>query len=151
MVQEPVEENVNSVHSVNKENKGVKIETRDSKKYTEKESLQCVFLNARGLLGKLEELKVLAMEKALDIIGITETWLTGDVDNAEIAMEGYTVFRRDRYEVKMGKHGGVALYVRDKVVTRECSDLNKSKSESVWCRIMHKRSSTVGVVVGVCY
>ena len=125
--------------------------TECAKKFVKKWSLQCCFTNARGLLGILDELKVTAMEKSLDIIGVAETWLTGEVDNAEIAIDGFRIVRKDRSEVKKGKHGGVLMYIRENITTRQCPDLNGSLSESVWCRVIHNRNNIDGVTVGVCY
>jgi hypothetical protein len=33
----------------------------------------------------------------------------------------------------------------------ECIDFNKSQSQTVWCKIIHKKNSNKGVVIGVCY
>ena len=48
-----------------------------------------------------------------DIIGITESWCTEVVTNAEISFENYDLFRRDRKNGRRG--GGVLLYVKSEL------------------------------------
>ena len=51
-------------------------------------------------------------------LGLTETWLSTDHKEAELEIEGYKLFRKDRNRVK-AKHGrysgGVAFYIRDDI------------------------------------
>ena len=70
----------------------------------------------------------------IDIIGIAETFLNKDVMLAEISMEGYTIYSKDRCNVKEGQGGGVTLYIRNEMVSYDYEELNKSESESVWCQ-----------------
>ena len=43
------------------------------------------------------------------IIGITESWANNDITDAELGLEGYAMFRKDR----MGRRGGgVLLYIK---------------------------------------
>jgi hypothetical protein len=109
-----------NVDKVNNMCTSIKVDGDIDVKCVKKSMLKCCFFNARGLLGKLDELKVVASELDLDVIGIAETWLTAEIDNAEIALEGYKVLRKDRSEIKTGKHGGVMMYIRENIVTREC-------------------------------
>jgi hypothetical protein len=43
------------------------------------------------------------------------------------------------------------LYVKKEIPTCECVVLNKSKSESVWCKILSDTVKGHGLTVGVCY
>ena len=46
------------------------------------------------------------------IIGITESWANNDITDAELVLEGYAMFRKDR----MGrKGGGVLVYIKDTI------------------------------------
>ena len=56
---------------------------------------------------------------ALDIIAVTETWLT-DVRDREILGNDYTIYRRDRV-VKIG--GGVLLAVKSDIASQRRYDL----------------------------
>ena len=46
------------------------------------------------------------------IIGITESLANNDITDAELGLEGYAMFRKDR----MGRRGGgVLLYIKDTI------------------------------------
>ena len=46
------------------------------------------------------------------IIGITESWANDDITDAELGLEGYVMFRKDR----MGRRGGgVLLYIKETI------------------------------------
>ena len=116
-----------------------------------KNSLNCFFVNARSILNnlKLEELHIYANDYSLDVIGVAETWLNDKVLDAEVNIEGFTLFRKDRSHVSSAKGGGVLLYVRNTLVSRACVELNRCKSESVWCCITVENGTDI--VIGVCY
>jgi ribonuclease P/MRP protein subunit RPP40 len=111
-----------------------------------------LFVNAQSLNNnlKFEELKANAVEWKLDIIGIAETFLVGAINKSEISIEGFSLYRKDREEVKPGmKGGGVVLYVRDSLSSSECEALRKFGTESVFCKIITERNNEL--IVGVCY
>ena len=68
---------------------------------------------------------------------------------AEIHIEGYKVFRKDRCQVKEGKCGGVILYVKEEIVSYEYYELSLIKSESIWVKI--KVDKNTELLVGTCY
>ena len=52
-------------------------------------------LNVNRLYNKLDQIKELLTELSLDILGISETWLTADILNNELHIQGYTLTRRE--------------------------------------------------------
>jgi hypothetical protein len=54
-------------------------------------------------LDKLDELKMRAVEDDLHIIGMAESWLTDSIEEADVAIDGYKTFWKDRLEVKARK------------------------------------------------
>ena len=46
-------------------------------------------------------------------MGLVETWLRPEVDNAQLYITGFNVFRQDR---RNKSHGGVLLYVNKKII-----------------------------------
>ena len=68
-------------------------------------------LNIRSLVPKFDEFIGLVEPHRFDIITLSETWLSGDVDSARIAIDGYGVLRNDR----VGRGGGVAAYFRNDI------------------------------------
>ena len=64
--------------------------------------LNCYFANARGPISKLDILRHIAVEKDLHVIGIAETFLHHDINNNEISITGYKIYRKDRNNFKPG-------------------------------------------------
>ncbi|KAK4816772.1 hypothetical protein QYF61_022770 [Mycteria americana] len=68
--------------------------------------LECLYINARSMGNKQEELEAIVHQENYDMVAITETWWD-DLHNWSAAMDGYKLFRRD----KQGRRGGgVALW-----------------------------------------
>ena len=80
------------------------------------------------------------------IIGITESWANNDITDAELGLEGYAMFRKDR----MGRRGGgMVLYIKDtipayEVHLQEEADFN----EAIWCKLV---TGHITVTIGVVY
>ena len=51
----------------------------------------------------------ISTENSLGIF-LTETWLTPEVSNAEVSIDGMSLYRGDR---QGREHGGAALYIKD--------------------------------------
>ena len=86
----------------------------------------------------------LCHEKQFDIICVTETWLDKTIDDEEINMPSYQVFRKDR-----NRHGGsVAIYVQEAVPVRYLDDFENVGIEIICVEIKHRQKS---IIVGCCY
>ena len=66
--------------------------------------------NIRSLIGKLDELTATVFTTKPDVICITETWLSEDIDTVSVSIPGYVMHRKDRDK---RKGGGVVIFVRD--------------------------------------
>ena len=98
---------------------------------------------------KREELAAYAEELELDIIGVTESWCNSEIDDGELGLSGYTLYRKDRNELRAGRGGGVLLYVKSSVISCAYEELNSAANESVWCKI--KANDGKEMCIGVCY
>ncbi|KAI8519219.1 hypothetical protein Bbelb_024760 [Branchiostoma belcheri] len=72
---------------------------------------------------------------------ITETWKTSDIPDHILLIEGYKIFRRDR---KVGKGGGVAIFVDDDIPARRLQEQETNSLEVMWlqataCRLLDLR------------
>ena len=77
--------------------------------YRSQNELKILPLNARSLLPKMESLQLLVEAEDLDVICVVETWLSAEILDAEISIQGYQCYRHDR-----NRHGGgIVVYVRD--------------------------------------
>ena len=83
---------------------------------TSKEEIKCVCLNARSIINKKDELNIMVDDIKPHIIGITESWANNDITYAELGLEGYAMFRKDRMGIR---GGGVLLYIKDTIPAYE--------------------------------
>jgi ribonuclease P/MRP protein subunit RPP40 len=112
-------------------------------------ALKCFYVNARSIINKREELEVYIIEEEPDVVGITETWAQENIGDAELCIQGYTMFRRDRTVGIKQRGGGVLLYIKDSINAVEREDcIEKSFPECIWCEIEICKEKTL---VGVCY
>ena len=66
-------------------------------------------------------------------IGITESWCSEDIQDAEIKLNNHSIHRGDK---QSGKGGGVILYMLNSLRSLPCSALNSLEiNDSVWCTI----------------
>ena len=112
---------------------------------TSKAEFKCVCLNARSIINQKNELDVMVDEIKPHIIGITESWANNDMTDAELGLEGYVMFRKDR----MGKRGGgVLLYIKETIPAYEVQLHEKADcNEAIWCKLVTGHTTvTIGVV-----
>ena len=91
-----------------------------------------MFFNARSIINKLDLLKATICDLNPDLVGITESWATGNILDAELSLDGYQMFRWDRSTGNRG--GGVLLYVRDSIKATEFH-IDSEFGDHVWCLI----------------
>ena len=70
--------------------------------------LNIVHINAQSVQGHMNEIRLLVLEKNLDILCISETWLQPNVRDQYIEISDFNVFRHD-----VGRGAGVCIYVKD--------------------------------------
>ena len=79
------------------------------------------------------------------IIGITESWANNDITYAELGLEGYVMFRKDR----IGRRGGgVLLYIKETIPAYEVQLQEEADcNEAIWCKLDTGHTTvTIGVV-----
>ena len=77
-----------------------------------------VTANVRSMVNKREEIAMCIAENKPDVVALTETWLTEEVADSDIAIDGYNMCRLDRSE---SRYGGVLLYARKDIQLTEMS------------------------------
>ena len=91
------------------------------------------------------------------MIGIVETWLNDNIDDGEVSIPEYTMYRNDCSSNKLQRGGGVILYVHNSLNSCICVEPSKFKSESVWCKLLLGQNQETmnqeikNPCVGVCY
>ncbi|OWF35649.1 hypothetical protein KP79_PYT26075 [Mizuhopecten yessoensis] len=71
--------------------------------------LRFAHLNVRGLLNKLNHIRILLKNQTFDILAITESHLDGSIEDEEVSVSGYNICRKDGN----GRGGGDLTYVRE--------------------------------------
>ena len=102
-------------------------------------------LNARSIISKKNELNIMVDNIKPHIIGITESWAHNDITYAELGLEGYVMFRKDR----IGKQGGgVLLYIKDAIPAYEVQLQDEADcNEARWCKLVTWHTTvTIGAV-----
>lgn len=112
-----------------------------------------MYTNLRSIMNKskLDEIRYVLQNKGVDILGITETWLHEGIGDAEIAISGYKIFRKDRVKGAKVRGGGVMLYIKEDLTVLETTDSQDKSNESVWVRLMCSKNKSKEIEVGVCY
>ena len=109
--------------------------------------LKCIYQNIRSLSGKVDELRVVINDSksGIHIIAITETWLDKKIEDAEVDIPGYKIYRKDRD----ADGGGVAVYVRNDLSVIRREDLEDPNLEGLWLEITLPKSR--GFLLGLYY
>ena len=76
-------------------------------------TLECLFVNARGLISENGVLKTYINDIKIDTMGVAETFYNEDVMQAEVQIVGYTTYRQNRCSFKVGNAAGLLLYIRN--------------------------------------
>ncbi len=79
--------------------------------------------NCRSLLPKIEEIERIKIETKCEFLGICETWLTDQIDDCQIQLDGYNHLRSDRTSASGKKSGGgLIMYYKNGL---DCSALDE--------------------------
>ena len=93
--------------------------------------LKISHINVNGLLNKLLDIKALLFSIKFDILAITESHLSEDISDDEIAITGYKTARRDRNDGRKG--GGTVIYFAEYLDAYERQDIDVNNSlEAAW-------------------
>nr|VZI06190.1 unnamed protein product [Spirometra erinaceieuropaei] len=105
--------------------------------------LRCLYTNAQSLISKLDELKLCLVELSPDVLAVTETWLSGNISDNEVAQPGYQIYRRDR-EHRQG--GGIVVYVNDGLAVSDNTTKFACSTEAIWLTIKATGSPCLDVL-----
>ena len=109
--------------------------------------ITCLQSSLQSISNKFPEITSIVDHYHSKIIGIAESWSNGDIHDAEVKLNNYSVYRGDR---QISKSGGVILYKHNSLHSLLCSALNSLEiSDSKWCTI--NLNNSVILLVGVIY
>ncbi|XP_051950049.1 uncharacterized protein LOC127620831 [Xyrauchen texanus] len=110
-----------------------------------RKGLHFIHINARSLLPKLEEVSQLASTSKAAVIAVSETWLDGSIQDVEVELTGYSIYRHDRSR----NGGGVCLFIRNDLTYNPRTDLHEKGLESAWIELLLPK--TKPIIICVCY
>ena len=101
---------------------------------TSESGIKCVCLNVRSIINKKTELNSMVDDTKPHIIGITESLANSDITDAELGLEGYVMFTKDR----MGRSGGgVLLYIKETIPAYQVQLQEEADcKEALWCNLV---------------
>ena len=111
--------------------------------------------NVRPLIPNIDSVNQTLSDHQLDVLCLTETWLTDSIDDRILVFPGYRLLRRDRATSSRGgrgaaavRGGGVAIIYRESLTATVLSASGSGPFESLWVSVSGngRRSATVGVV-----
>lgn len=107
------------------------------------ESFGIHHLNVRSLLPKLSDIKAFVTSEHVDVLCLSETWLSSAIPNDLVSIPEYVLLRRDRKD----GYGGVAIYLRNNI---KYSVIHTDPViEQLWIRV--RMGSHKWLAIGVVY
>jgi exonuclease III len=108
-----------------------------------------VHLNIRSLrtTAHLTQLKEFLSKTKTEALALSETWLNTTITNAEIDIEGYTLYRQDRLN-KRG--GGVCAYIRNEIKVsklNEISSVSENYFHQLWLKLQSKKLKSIVICI----
>lgn len=104
------------------------------------------YLNAESVLNNFEDMEVLVGQLKPAMIICSETCLTEQINDNEILMNGYNVYRCDSFS----RHtGGVLIYIKSNIKSEVV--LNKTYGKNVWCLSVHVKCCTLNGIYTAIY
>jgi hypothetical protein len=101
--------------------------------------LHFLHINARSLIPKLSELRLITQQTRPAVLTITESWLDSSITNDEVKIDGYDIIRNDRNR----QGGGVCTYVRNDIAYNLREDLVLADLKSIWIDILLPKTKPI--------
>lgn len=102
-------------------------------------------INTCSLGNKIQDLSLFLQLNKIDILMISETHLDHFIDNSDVDMGGFSIYRTDRN--RFG--GGVAIYIRDHFPVKLRHDLMVDDVEVLWLQVQLPHLKPI--ILGCCY
>ena len=109
-------------------------------------------LNAQSLKPKIADIRTDLSDYQFDVLVLCETWLSPNVPNRLLNIDGYRLYRCDRPNTRgLAKgRGGVAMLIRDsyrvEVLKSPVTGVSNSNLEVLWAKVYIGKSRGVGTL-----
>ncbi|CAH2017311.1 unnamed protein product [Acanthoscelides obtectus] len=99
--------------------------------------------NVRSIQSGFLTLKEYVVDCAVDVLGLSETWLTPDIDSSSVFINDFNVVRADRNS----RGGGVAFYVRNGIAFKILHSNITAVLEELWISVkVNQRKYCLAIV-----
>jgi hypothetical protein len=107
-------------------------------------------VNLRSINNKIDDFTTVLSHNNVDIACVSETWLTHDIPDDVINIQGYTTIRHDRNH-KRG--GGVAAFIKDTIPMSAWPQLLDPEFETLWVTLRPLKMPRMfsHITIGVIY
>ncbi|BHF66761.1 hypothetical protein SprV_0200978300 [Sparganum proliferum] len=102
-----------------------------------------MYTNAQSVLSRLDELRIHTHDLHPDVISITETWLSEQIDDRELMLPGFQLFPRDR-ENRRG--GGMVKFVKNGLYVSEKTPQLTCSTDALWLTIRAPGSQSLDIL-----
>ena len=106
--------------------------------------LHFIHINARSLISKSEEIRLLVKAWNPAVLAISESWLDSSVNDSEITIQGYLCDRKDSNR----QGGGVSLFIREDLAYNRRNDLCSENLEFLAIDLLLPKTKPILVGVG---
>uniref|UniRef100_A0A8D8ZDD8 Uncharacterized protein n=1 Tax=Cacopsylla melanoneura TaxID=428564 RepID=A0A8D8ZDD8_9HEMI len=102
------------------------------------------YQNVNSMRGKLNQFVCNIQVSDYDIIMLTETWLNGNYNDAELGLDNYSIYRSDRELINQNltRGGGVLIAVKKIFVSRQII-INNDKVETLFIKATVNNKSLI--------
>ena len=81
---------------------------------------------------KMDQLTIMIAKTSAYAVVITESWLTEEILDAEVAIQGFSIYRADRSGCK---RGGVCLFLRNDILAQVCLSKTAGLTEALVVKV----------------
>ncbi len=92
----------------------------------------------------MDMLRALTASRNIDVIVLTETWLSSQIEDSELTISGYSLLRRDR---KIGIHGGKAAFIKSTFSHETVADTCDDQLEVLAFKVYGPREIQLDIIV----
>ena len=103
-------------------------------------------MNVQSLLCRKCDIELLLKDNDIDVLCLTETWLSSNIPDTFVDVQGYKIYRCDK-----GRGGGVCIYVKDCLTVNLCNlrVTPLDGIEDVWISVQNRKLPSV--IIGCIY
>jgi hypothetical protein len=118
--------------------------TNECLKLWKLKGIKILHLNARSLVNKINEMRIICNKSMPDLLCISESWLNNGHEDVEFRITGYDLYRKDKM---FANGGGVCLFVKKSNSFAVNVIENNNNLEMICVEVSQKNTKPFAVIV----